>query len=415
MEIPRILKRPESYQAFAQKNPEQRTDWINPICILILGIIGVCFIYSAQKVLNNDFWLRQVIWIGIGSILYILIARIDYRHFLRYGHLIYLFSVILLLLLWTPIGMERYDSRRWLNLKFLAFQPSETAKFGVLVMTASILARNELTTLGESMSVLGKVFLTVLIPIILIFLQPDLGSALVFPPMIFSLLYVSKLSERFFMVVFGLFVLAMSVVSVDIFRYHEFLKKHDLSAYENRGEYEQVSWLPMKDYQRNRILAFVAPESVDPKGIGISWNLNQALKGVGTGGVLGKGYLQGDQAQLGYLPRSVAHNDFIFSVLAEERGFLGGILVIGIYTILLINCIRIASESKDRFGMLLCVGVSIIQLLHIFINVGMNIGLMPITGLPLPFISYGGSFILSCSLQFGLIQSVYRYRREITS
>jgi len=126
----------------------------------------------------------------------------------------------------------------------------------------------------------------------------------------------------------------------------------------------------------------------------------------------GKGWTEGTQAQLGYLPRSVAHNDFIFAVVAEESGFLGGLLVIGIYGVMLSNGVRIAGMARDRFGMLLAVGVTVTFLIHVFINIGMTIGISPITGLPLPFISYGGSFILSCCILQGIVQSVYRHRRE---
>jgi rod shape determining protein RodA len=158
----------------------------------------------------------------------------------------------------------------------------------------------------------------------------------------------------------------------------------------------------------------VAPEIVDPKGIGVSWNLRQSLISVGSGGLLGKGWGEGTQAKLGYLPQSVAHNDFIFSVLAEEKGFLGSMVVIGLYGVLLGNGIRIAGMARDRFGMLLAVGATAILVVHIFINVGMTINLMPITGLPLPFLSYGGSFILSCCILQGLVQSVFRYRRDFS-
>ena len=156
----------------------------------------------------------------------------------------------------------------------------------------------------------------------------------------------------------------------------------------------------------------ISPESVDPRGIGISWNYRQSLQAVGTGGPFGKGWTNGDQAQLGYLPRSVAHNDFIFAVLAEELGFAGASLVVGIFCILLINNLRMAVLARDRFGLLLIVGVSVIIMIHVFVNIGMTIGITPITGLPLPFVSYGGSFILSCCILQGMVQSVHRYRRS---
>lgn len=171
--------------------------------------------------------------------------------------------------------------------------------------------------------------------------------------------------------------------------------------------------LPMKDYQRNRILAFVAPDVIDPRGIGVSWNQRQSLISVGSGGLVGKGHAEGTQAKLGYLPSSVAYNDFIFSVLAEESGFLGGTIAILLMAIIVIyGCVRAAQVSRDRFGQFLCIGIAAILMTHTFINVGMTIGIMPITGLPLPMLSYGGTFVLTCCILLGLVQSVYRHRRE---
>lgn len=229
--------------------------------------------------------------------------------------------------------------------------------------------------------------------------------------MILALLYVSNLSSRFFTVVFGLAICFTAIVGWDIYRYSQFLEENNLSAYHDAGAYQTQSWVPLRDYQRNRILAFVAPDVVDPAGTGVAWNYHQSVQAVATGGLMGKGWLEGLQAMLGYLPRSVAHNDFIFAVLAEEKGFLGAMFVMSLYALLIANGIRIAGMARDRFGMLLCVGVSVMFMLHVFINIGMTIGLMPITGLPLPFLSYGGSFMLtSCILQ-GLVQSVYRHRK----
>ncbi len=409
----RQLHAPENANGKSGRD-ETRVDWIGPICILLLSVMGVFFIYSAQAFMGSDYWTRQILWIVVGSVAYFIIARIDYKIFFENAQWVYLASLFLLLLLWTPLGEVRFDARRWIDLVFFSFQPSEGAKIGTLVLAATVLARSELSSIRESFALLLKVFIIVLIPILLIFWQPDLGSVLIFPPMIFSLLYVSKLSERFFLVVFAAFALGVGVVGSDIYRYHVFLQEHNLSAYDHRGAYEAQSWVPLRDYQRNRILAFVAPEIIDPKGISVSWNYRQSVQAVGTGGWSGKGWTMGTQAKLGYLPRSVAHNDFIFSVLAEELGFIGGVLVIGLFGVILGNGLRIAGLARDRFGMLLAVGVTVVFLVHIFINIGMTIGLMPITGLPLPFLSYGGSFILSCFILQGLVQSVYRHRREFS-
>jgi rod shape determining protein RodA len=146
--------------------------------------------------------------------------------------------------------------------------------------------------------------------------------------------------------------------------------------------------------------------------MGIGWNERQSMISVGSGGLTGKGWTEGTQARLGYLPRAVAHNDFIFSVIAEEKGFLGSITVLSLFGLLLFNGIRIAGLSRDRFGTLLALGVTVLFLVHVFVNIAMTIGLVPITGIPLPFISYGGTFVLSCCLLQGLVQSVYRFRKD---
>ncbi len=408
---PLVLR--ENYQRFISRTARARTDWIGPFCLLVLATTGVFFIYSAQRLAGSPFWLKQIVWIGVGAGIYTTVARIDYQAWLRHGHWVYIASLVLLGLLWSPLGLINEGSRRWLSIPGFSFQPSESAKIGALIMVSSVLARSDVGTLRQSMWVLFKVFLAAGIPIILILLQPDLGSALVFAPMILSLLFVSRLSPRFFIVVTALFVGALGVVGADMYRYHQFLKENDYDALKVRGQYEKTSWLPLYDYQRERIMSFVAPEAVDPRGIGASWNYRQSKQAVGTGGPYGKGYTQGDQAQLGYLPRSVAHNDFIFAVLAEEMGFVGAALVTGIFVVLTANTLRIAGRARDRFGLYLATGVSVIFMVHIFVNIGMTIGMMPITGLPLPFVSYGGSFMLSCCILQGLVQSVFRHRREV--
>jgi rod shape determining protein RodA len=388
-----------------------RTDWINPACMLVLAIIGLFFIYSAQSFTGGDFWVRQMVWLGLGSVVYAIVARLDYQIYLQNAIWIYLIALALLLLIWTPLGVEREGARRWLNFQIMAYQPSEVAKVSVLIMISSILARSDLAVLGASVWTLFKVFMVAGLPMLLIFLQPDLGSCLIIPPLMLALLYVSRLSQRFFLSVFALVFVLVGILGVDLFRYSQFLAANDLSALDARGQYQQESWLPMRDYQRERIMTFIAPEVVDPRGTGSAWNANQAQQAVATGGLTGKGWQSGLQARLGYLPRSVAHNDFIFAVLAEEKGFLGGLVVIGIFSLLLANGVRIASMARDRFGMLLAVGVTVVFTIHVFINIGMTIGLTPITGLPLPFLSYGGSFILSCCILQGILQSVYRFRR----
>lgn len=399
-------------QLLMKRASYSRSDWVSPLCMLLLSCFSIAFIHSSQNYGAGKQWISQLGWMAIGAGLYLTISLINYKIYLENAHVLYIISIILMLLLWTPLGVKVHGCLRWVNLGISAIQPSEGAKIGTLIMAASILERSKIGGMRESFKVLLKVIGVFALPIILIFLQPDLGSCLVFTPMIFSLLYASNLSMKFFITVLVLFALLMGLVVYDIVGYKEFIQKNNDTA--TRGSYEAQGLLPLKDYQRDRLLGFAAPEVLDPKGIGKSWNLRQSLISIGSGGLSGKGLNNGTQAKLGYLPQSVAHNDFIFSVLGEEIGFIGGSFVILIYGVLIFNGIRIARLARDRFGMLLALGVSIVLMAHVFINIGMTIGLMPITGIPLPFLSYGGSFILSCCISQGFIQSVYRFRRNFT-
>jgi len=405
--------------------PTTRTswDWATPLAILGLGLVGVAFIYSAQfQIQGPDFlkqyWFRQLIYLGLGSVLYLAVSLIDYRFWLSVAHWVYAAGLVPLVIVLIPgvggAAAERWGASRWIPLGPLGtFQPSETAKIAVLLITASVLVHAKIGTIAQSLGTLGKLALAVGAPMLLILMQPDLKSAIVLPPMVFAMLYVSKLSARFFLVALGAFLMLVSIAVWDTRRYADYMAANHLTFDKaNWGKYEPHSWVPLHDYQRNRILPFVAPEKID--AIGIAWNLRQSLISVGSGGLTGKGWTEGTQAQLGYLPRSVAHNDFIFSVIAEEKGFLGSLTVLGLFAVVLFNGIRIASHARDRLGMLLAVGVTVLFAVHVFVNIAMTIGLVPITGIPLPFISYGGSFVLSCCLLQGLVQSVWRFRKDFT-
>ena len=401
-----------------QADDNRRVDWVSPCCILLLCAVSILFIYSAQYTHGGGDWKKQLFWVTLGLGTYSIVSLINYKIFLGYAHFIYAAGICGLLLAtkFSPISVEMMGARRWVDVGITIVQPTEGAKIGTLIMAASILARSEIGNVRNSLLVLTKVALVFLIPMLLIFLQPDLGSSLVFPPMIFALLYISRLSEKFFVSAFALFTVAVSILGLDIYAYSQHLKEVRTAEISNTTTLseEYQSLLPIHNYQRDRILTFVAPDVVDPEGTGASWNAKQAKISAATGGLVGKGLFKGTQAQLGYLPQAVAHNDFIFSVIAEETGFLGSAFVVGLFCLMVANGIRIAGLARDRFGMQLAIGVSVLFLVHFFINIGMTIGITPITGLPLPFLSYGGSFVLSCFILQGLVQSVYRYRKDHT-
>jgi rod shape determining protein RodA len=388
-----------------------RFDWLTPLALLCLSAIGVAFIYSAQLATAQNNWTTQLVWLSAGALLYTAVSLIDYRFWLSISHWFY-YGCLVTLVLVLVLGTKRYGAQRWLDLGFFALQPSEPTKAAVLLTTAGILVRSKVGSLGRSLGTLGKLALAAGLPIFLILLQPDIKSAIVLPPVIFSMLYVSKLSTRFFAVALGAFLILVGVITLDCYRYVRFVEDNNLSFSADTGKFEPHALLPLHDYQRNRIISFAMPDRIDPNGVG--WNQRQSLISVGSGGLFGKGWTQGTQAQLGYLPRAVAHNDFIASVIAEEKGFLGSVTVLGLFGIVMFNGIRIAGLSRDRFGTLIAIGVTVLFAVHVFVNIAMTIGLVPITGIPLPFISYGGSFVLSCCLLQGLVQSVYRFRKDFT-
>ncbi len=422
------LPAPTEYFSFFKPTTRTNWDFLTPLALICLSVFGIAFIYSAQfsvsharatrgllswlPLLGED-WFKQIVFLGAGTVVYITVSLIDYRFWLNLAHWLYAFCLLTLILVLVPgIGREVYGSRRWL----IFFQPSELAKIAVLLMTATILIHSKVGTVTQSLGTLGKLALAVGAPMLLILRQPDLKSAIVLPPMVFSMLYVSKLSPRFFVGALSAFLIIVGLVAWDSVRYMKFMDAKGYSYVTDRGKFEKEGnpIVPFHDYQRNRILAFAHPQKVDPKGIGVAYNLQQSLISVGSGGFFGKGWTDGWQAQLGYLPRAVAHNDFIFSVIAEEKGFLGSLTVLGLFGIVLFNGIRIAGSARDRLGTLFAIGVTVLFAVHVFVNIAMTIGLVPITGIPLPFISYGGSFVLSCCLLQGLVQSVWRFRKDFT-
>jgi rod shape determining protein RodA len=377
-------------------------------------LIGIASIYASHSYYGGKQWYVQILWAALGLLIYFAVAKMDYAFWYNNAHWIYYVSVLLLIFLWSPLGERRFGALRWIKIFGILVQPSEPAKLGFLIMLAAMMARTEITTFLNSIKNLAKFFLVFCIPSTLVFLQPDLGSSLTFPVMFLSMLYVSNLSKKFFACIFASALVVLSLVAVDICGYRNFLDKKHLGDEVATEKYENRSIFPMKDYQRDRIISFIFPKTVDPNGIGISWNLRQSLIAVGTGGLRGKGFNNGTQAKLGYLPKSVASSDFIFSVIAEERGFAGALIVILSYILIIWSGLRTANCARDRFGTYLCIGISMLFLLHICINIGMTIGLMPITGIPLPFLSYGGSFLLICCFLQGIIQSIHRHQNNFT-
>ena len=386
--------------------------WLSLAAMLGLAVTSVFAIYSAtyrgEDLPNSPFYWQQIVWFAAGFVAFAAAIVVDYRQIAKWTWPLFIVCMIMLAGV-LFVGVERYGARRWHGFKGFGIQPSEFAKIGVTFALAHFLSDPEREV--RSFKTLVIAGLMSGSAMVLIMLEPDLGSALVLAPMTAAMLFVAGVQLRYFAA--GLIAAALlgSVLLVNLHGYET--TSHRLrDAAPNKAAYaQQVEDLGrkyiLKPYQWERILVFLNPER-DPYGWG--WNLRQSQIAVGSGGVTGKGWLQGTQNVLGFLPRQVAPNDFIFSVIAEEGGYLTGVFVLICYAVLLLQGLWTALVARDRLGRLLATGITMMLLCHVFVNMGMTIGLVPITGVPLPLLSYGGSFVLSTMVALGILQNV-RARR----
>lgn len=368
-------------------------DFIQIGALLCLIGTGLLFIYSTGAQIGGDhaasFFFRQLRWIGAGGILWLFCSLIDYRK-IQYrilAVLFYLVTIVLLVLVFF-IGVKVYGATRWLSIAPLGMrlQPSEFCKLALVMVLSAMFASPMFKVNRLPCLLLGAG--TVALPFVLIVREPDLGSALILLPIYLAILFTAGLKWRYIL---------LAGVAISILGGAVVLN-------------EAMQFRPMlKEYQRDRIRVFLNPE-LDRTDTG--YNSYQARLAVGSGGLTGKGIGEGTQNTLGFLPQTVSNNDFIFSVIAEEVGFLGCLLLLAAYLALFYSIIRTAFLTVDPFGRYLAVGIAGIFFTHCFINIGMSIGLAPVTGLSLPFVSYGGSFMLMGLAACGLLQSVYRYRNS---
>ncbi len=368
-------------------------DFVQIGALLFLIGTGLLFIYSTGAQVGGNhaasFFFRQLRWIGAGGILWLFCSLIDYRK-IQYrilAVLFYLVTIVLLILVFF-IGVKVYGATRWLSIAPLGMrlQPSEFSKLALVMVLSAMFASPMFQVNRFPCLLLGGA--TVALPFLLIVREPDLGSALILVPIFLSILFTAGLKWRYIL---------LAAVAVCILGGAAVLN-------------EAMQFRPMlKEYQRDRIRVFLNPE-LDRTDTG--YNSYQARLAVGSGGLTGKGIGEGTQNTLGFLPQTVSNNDFIFSVIAEEVGFLGCLLLIAAYLALFYSIIRTAFLTTDPFGRYLAVGIGSIIFTHCSINIGMSIGLAPVTGLSLPFVSYGGSFMLTGLAGCGLLQSVYRFRNS---
>lgn len=352
----------------------QHINWSLLGLAFILFGAGVLNLYSASALrvegglTLTPFYMRQLVWGGAGFLVMLLIMIIDYRHLKSLSWYLYLLTIIFLLC--VPIwGKTIYGAKRWLGLGFFNFQPSEMAKVCVLILGAKVLTKTE-DVLGWRDLV--KVMSVALLPAILIIKQPDLGSGLILILILGGMILYKGLKKRVFKTLLIMLPLLLP-----------------------------LAWNFLHDYQKERILTFLNPER-DPLGSG--YHIIQSQIAIGSGRFWGKGFLEGTQSQLRFLPEK--HTDFAFAVFGEEWGFVGSIILLIFFCSFLYQIFLVSQEAKDKFGTYLVIGVFFYFFWQVLINMGMVLGLMPVVGIPLPFISYGGSASLVNFCLIGLVMNV---------
>ncbi len=347
-------------------------DWVLFGITVFLSIFGIIVIYSATRTLNSiTNVIVQSAAMGLGIGVMITICMFDYEQFKNLIKPIYIFSVLILILVLVFGVTGDWGARSWIRFGSIGIQPAELAKI-CFIITFSYHLDKVRDEINKPLVILG-LLLHIGVPVGLILMQPDMGSALVFIFMFLCLMFTAKLSYKYIIP-----VMAAGIVSLP------FVYKYGLS-----------------EYQQKRIQVFLNPD-LDPLNRG--YNVIQSKIAVGSGQLWGKGYLEGTQNQMGYLPTK--YTDFIFSVISEEFGFIGSMLVVVLLFALIWRCFTIARRADNAYGRYICVGVGAMFLFHVFENVGMCIGLMPVTGIPLPFISYGGTSLVTNMAAIGLVMSV---------
>lgn len=357
-------------------------DWLTLALVISLSIIGIITIYSATRSpietgVHPDFYLKQILWLLISIIALLFVVFFDYIWLNRFSYILYVIGILLLVIVLFA-GKTTMGAQRWLSLGIVSFQPSEIFKL-IFILALSTYLSNRGEPILRSIPVKGLIVFAG-IPILLVIKQPDLGTSILIM-FLLVVLFVSKgLSRRII-----IFALVIGLISAPFLGH--------------------VAWNNLKDYQKNRIIAFLDPD-IDQSGMG--YHINQSKISIGSGSFLGKGYLKGTQGALKFLPEK--HTDFIFSVFAEEWGFLGSILLIALYLMLFLRGINTALLAKDEFGRLAATGITAMFFIYFFVNIGMTLGMMPIVGVPMPFMSYGGTALLSNFIAAGILINI-RMRR----
>jgi len=355
------------------------------IAAILIAVIGIMSIYSSASRKEGELWetlcQRQMIWVALGLLAFWFFFKFNYRWLWDWTYFIYAIVVFLLLLVFI-LGIVRLGAQRWLNLVWFNFQPSEIAKLITIIFLAKYFSMKSVDDVALKASKFGLwralilPFIFVAIPVFLIIEQPDLGSGAIVFMIFFIMLYLSNVKLRFIIIFLALLGLLIP-----------------------------VGWNFLRDYQKDRIMVFLNP-NIDPLGAG--YTVIQSRIAIGSGGFFGKGWLSGTQSQLKFLPES--HTDFIFATFSEEWGFLGAVILIGLYFFIIQQGIRIAERTSDHYGKLLALGITLMLGMQTCVNISMNMGLAPVVGLPLPLMSYGGSSVIVTFIALGILANVSKTR-----
>lgn len=348
-------------------------DTILTIMTFVVFLIGLLAIHSATQAkglaLNESYTLKQLTWFGIGMLLLIITIKVSYHKFLDIAYVIYIVNILLLVLV-LVMGHVRLGAQRWFSIFGFAFQPSEFMKIS-LVLALSAYVGQKKGAMEPLESLLVPTILMA-IPFVLVLLQPDLGTALLLVPVFLAILLAGGARPKYLMrmILFGLACMP-------------------------------VFWHFLRGYQKQRLTVFINPNA-DPLGAG--YTIIQSKIAIGSGGLIGKGWLNGTQNQLNFIPER--HTDFIFSVIGEEWGFFGALVLVLIYLLIVYRAFNIGNLTSDRYGKCITTGIAVMLGLQVIINIGMTIGLMPVVGIPLPLVSYGGSSLLTTLIAVGLLLNV---------
>ncbi len=391
-------------------------------CLLLFGI-GLAAIYSStvhHPTASGNFD-RQLIW-GIGAfIVFFVTYSIPISSFRMMAIPLYLLSLGLLMAV-LVMGRQISGAKSWLDLGSIGFQPSEMAKVGTILVIASFLSRNN--TDIESFKDIVITLIIGLVPVGLILLEPDMGTALVFIGIILTMIFWKGISLFGLFIVlspgfvalsslFGIyyFIAALLLVTVALllFRKDIFFSGSIFALNLGAGFFADYVYNVLSPHQQNRIKSFIDPMA-DPLGAG--YNAIQARVAIGSGGFWGKGFLAGNQTQLQFIPEQ--WTDFIYCVIGEELGFIGSFITLMLFLILFIKILKIASSAKDEFLSLVTVGILAVYFVHLMVNIGMTVGIMPVIGIPLPFVSYGGSSLMVNMFMLGIVANVYRTHKNYT-